>query len=90
MFMSSASSVLATLVAAIHAGIGAMLYFFVLLVGSAFNAAWFRRHLRVRQVFTPRCMSAQMLFVDVAVLVGIWVGVGKVTQRVKAISDARN
>lgn len=66
------------------AGLGVMMYYSALLLGTAVSAAILRRHLMVWKVFAPRFMAAvlELLAVDVAVLVGVGVGVERVTQRV--------
>ena len=70
--------------AAVRAALGISLYFGALLLGSALSAAWLRRHLMVWKVFAPRYMlgAVLLLFVDVAVLCGLWVGVARVVGRV--------
>ena len=54
-----------------------MLYHGTLLVGSAVTAAWLRRHLMVWKIFAPRFMNAAagLVAVDVAVLIGVGLGV---------------
>ncbi|KAF7374645.1 GPI ethanolamine phosphate transferase 3 [Mycena sanguinolenta] len=70
----------------IVAGLGVMIYYGVLLLGTAVSAAILRRHLMVWKVFAPRFMLAvvEMIVVDVGVLIGFGVGVqrvgGSVTQ----------
>ena len=60
------------------------LYFGALLLGSALSAAWLRRHLMVWKVFAPRYMlgAVELLCVDVAVLGGLWLGVGRILTRI--------
>jgi phosphatidylinositol glycan class O len=62
------------------AGLGMMLYYECLLLGTAVSAALLRRHLMVWKVFAPRFMSAVVgvLVVDVGVLLGVGVGVARV------------
>jgi len=65
---------------ALKAALGMMMYFEVLLIGSATSAAWLRRHLMVWKVFAPRFMAAAAgsLFVDLAVIFGVGVGIRRV------------
>lgn len=72
---------------AVRAALGAMLYFAGLLLGSAISSAWLRRHLMVWKVFAPRFMSAagSLVAVDVAVLVGVGVGVWRITGQVTKV-----
>ena len=65
---------------ALKAGLGMMMYFEVLLIGSAASAAWLRRHLMVWKVFAPRFMAAAAgsLVVDLAVIFGVGVGVRRI------------
>jgi phosphatidylinositol glycan class O len=65
---------------ALKAGLGMMMYFEVLLLGSATSAAWLRRHLMVWKVFAPRFMAAAIasLVVDIAVIFGVGVGIGRI------------
>ena len=62
---------------ALKAALGMMMYFEVLLIGSAMSAAWLRRHLMVWKVFAPRFMAAAAasLIVDLAVIFGVGVGI---------------
>ena len=62
---------------ALKAALGMMIYFEVLLIGSATSAAWLRRHLMVWKVFAPRFMAAAAtnLTVDLAVIFGVGVGI---------------
>ncbi|KAI0315940.1 hypothetical protein OF83DRAFT_1129538 [Amylostereum chailletii] len=64
----------------IRASLGAMVYFSVLLMGSAVSSAFLRRHLMVWKVFAPRYMAGAtgMIAVDVGVLLGVWVGAKRV------------
>ena len=61
-----------------------MIYFGTLLLGTALSAAILRRHLMVWKVFAPRFMAAvaHVLVVDLAALVGVGVGVGRITDRI--------
>ncbi|KAF9653591.1 alkaline phosphatase-like protein [Thelephora ganbajun] len=65
---------------ALRAALGMMMYFEVLLIGSATSAAWLRRHLMVWKVFAPRFMAAAAgsLVVDLAVIFGVGVGVRRI------------
>jgi phosphatidylinositol glycan class O len=76
---------------AVRAGLGIMAYYSVLLTGSALGAALLRRHLMVWKVFAPRYMAgaAEMLVVDLAVLVGMWVGVRRLMEKVGGLFQAR-
>jgi len=73
--------------AAVRAALGISLYFGGLLLGSALSAAWLRRHLMVWKVFAPRYMvgAMELLFVDLALLVGIGLGVGRVVSRISRL-----
>ncbi|KAJ7688486.1 alkaline-phosphatase-like protein [Mycena rosella] len=68
----------------IVAGLGLMIYYAVLLLGTAVSAAILRRHLMVWKVFAPRFMAAvvDLVVVDVGVLIGFGVGVQRVGGRV--------
>lgn len=65
---------------ALKAALGMMMYFEVLLIGSATSAAWLRRHLMVWKVFAPRFMAAAAtsLIVDLAVILGVGVGIRRI------------
>ena len=65
---------------ALKAALGMMMYFGVLLIGSAASAAMLRRHLMVWKVFAPRFMAAAAgsLVVDLAVIFGVGVGVRRI------------
>jgi phosphatidylinositol glycan class O len=65
---------------ALKAGLGMMMYFETLLIGSAASSAWLRRHLMVWKVFAPRFMAAAAgsLVVDLAVIFGVGVGIQRV------------
>ncbi|GJE99681.1 GPI ethanolamine phosphate transferase 3 [Phanerochaete sordida] len=69
---------------AARAALGVMLYHGALLLGSAAAAAWLRRHLMVWKIFAPRFMYAAgtLVVTDVALLLGVGVGVRRVTDRV--------
>lgn len=64
-----------------------MLYFTILLLGSATCAAALRRHLMVWKIFAPRYMFAavSLVAVDLGVLVGVGIGVGRVRERIEKI-----
>lgn len=66
------------------ASLGIMIYYTALLLGTSVSAAILRRHLMVWKVFAPRFMAAvlELLAVDVAVIVGMGVGVQRVAERV--------
>ncbi|QRV79165.1 pyrophosphatase/phosphodiesterase [Ceratobasidium sp. AG-Ba] len=69
----------------LRAALGVMLYRSVELTGSSFTAAWLRRHLMVWKVFAPRFMLGAVvtLVVDVALILGVWLGVGQSIQKVQ-------
>ncbi|KAG8215632.1 hypothetical protein J3R82DRAFT_7502 [Butyriboletus roseoflavus] len=71
----------------LRAGLAIMLYFTILLLGSATCAAVLRRHLMVWKIFAPRYMFAAMSLVaiDVGVVVGIGIGVSRVRERIERI-----
>ena len=73
--------------AAIRAALGISQYFAALLLGSALSAAVLRRHLMVWKVFAPRYMlgAVELICVDVAVLVGLWLGVGHIVSRITRV-----
>ena len=77
---------------AVRASLGTMLYHATLLLSSATCAAWLRRHLMVWKIFAPRFMLAAstVLVVDLAVLFGVAVGVGRVSGRVSRLFAAMN
>ena len=77
---------------AVRASLGTMLYHATLLLSSATCAAWLRRHLMVWKIFAPRFMlaAATVLVVDLAVLFGVAVGVGRVSGRVSRLFTAMN
>ncbi|KAI0084547.1 hypothetical protein BDY19DRAFT_909752 [Irpex rosettiformis] len=68
----------------VRAALGMMLYHGTLLVGSAITAAWLRRHLMVWKIFAPKFMNAagSLLAVDLGLLVGVGLGVSRITERV--------
>ncbi|KAI0703402.1 hypothetical protein BC835DRAFT_1318639 [Cytidiella melzeri] len=68
----------------VRAALGMMLYHSALLVGSAVTAAWLRRHLMVWKIFAPRFLNAafSLLAVDAGVLVGVGLGVSRISERV--------
>ncbi|KAI0804684.1 hypothetical protein BC629DRAFT_1590921 [Irpex lacteus] len=71
----------------VRAALGMMLYHSTLLVGSAVTAAWLRRHLMVWKIFAPRFMNAaaSLLAVDLGLLVGVGLGVARISDRVAAL-----
>jgi phosphatidylinositol glycan class O len=73
--------------AAVRAALGTSLYFGGLLLGSAVSAALLRRHLMVWKVFAPRYMlgAIELLCVDVVMLVGLWLGVGRIVGRITRV-----
>lgn len=75
----------------LKAALGMMMYFEVLLIGSAASAALLRRHLMVWKVFAPRFMSAAAatLVVDLAVIFGVGVGVRRMEPWVSSIFRGR-
>ncbi|KAI0338745.1 hypothetical protein BDW22DRAFT_671444 [Trametopsis cervina] len=75
----------------VRAGLGMMLYHSVLVIGSAVTAAWLRRHLMVWKIFAPRFMNAaaSLLAVDLGVVVGVGVGVLRISDRVGALFGMR-
>ncbi|KAJ7102828.1 hypothetical protein C8R44DRAFT_716146 [Mycena epipterygia] len=66
------------------AGLGIMIYYATLMLGTAVSAAILRRHLMVWKVFAPRFMAAvvELVVVDVGVLVGFGAGVQRIGGRV--------
>ena len=85
--MATRSQAPVAVLAAVRAALGTSLYFAGLLLGSALSAAWLRRHLMVWKVFAPRYMlgAMELLFVDLALLVGIGLGVGRVVGRISRL-----
>ena len=73
--------------AAVRAALGISQYFAALLLGSAVSAAVLRRHLMVWKVFAPRYMlgAVELICVDVAVLVGLLVGVARIVSRITRV-----
>ena len=71
----------------LRAGLAIMLYFSILLLGSATSAAVLRRHLMVWKIFAPRYMfgALSLIAIDVGVLVGIGIGAGRVRERIEKI-----
>ena len=69
------------------AALGIMMYYLTLLLGTAVSAAVLRRHLMVWKVFAPRFMAAvlELLAVDVAVLIGVGVGLERIANRLAAL-----
>ena len=64
--------------------LGVMIYYNALLLGTCVSAAILRRHLMVWKVFAPRFMAAvlELLAVDVAVVLGVGLGVERVAARI--------
>jgi phosphatidylinositol glycan class O len=77
------------MLAAVRAALGTSQYFGGLLLGSALSAALLRRHLMVWKVFAPRYMlgAVELLCVDVVVLVGLWLGVGRIVKRITRVFE---
>ncbi|OAX40004.1 hypothetical protein K503DRAFT_768974 [Rhizopogon vinicolor AM-OR11-026] len=73
--------------AALRSGIGLSLYFSVLAFGTAVFAAALRRHLMVWKIFAPRYLFAAFALgaVDLGVLVGIGIGVGRVREEIARV-----
>lgn len=71
------------------AALGIMMYYASLLIGTAVSAAILRRHLMVWKVFAPRFMAAvvDVIVVDIAVLLGISVGVERIGNRVTGMIE---
>lgn len=71
----------------IRAALGFSLYYATLLFGAALSAGVLRRHLMVWKIFAPRFMAAGagVISVDLAVLLGIGIGVGRVKKRVEIV-----
>ena len=69
------------------AALGIMVYFATLLLGTAVSAAMLRRHLMVWKVFAPRFMTGVLglIVVDVAVLIGVGVGVERIAYRINGL-----
>ncbi|TCD66047.1 mannose-ethanolamine phosphotransferase gpi13 [Steccherinum ochraceum] len=74
----------------VKAGLGIMVYYGWLLIGSAVSSAWLRRHLMVWKVFAPRFMLAasSLLAVDLAVLLAVGVGMGRVEKALERLLGA--
>jgi GPI ethanolamine phosphate transferase 3 subunit O len=70
-----------------RSGLAMMLYYASLLFGTAVSAAILRRHLMVWKVFAPRFMAAvaELLAVDLGVLIGVGLGVERIAVRVGKI-----
>ncbi|KAF9523318.1 hypothetical protein CPB83DRAFT_887002 [Crepidotus variabilis] len=73
------------------AGLGVMIYYSALLLGTSVSAAILRRHLMVWKVFAPRFMAAilELMVVDVGVLLGVGVGVTRIVGRVSKLFPGR-
>ena len=74
------------------ASLGMMIYYASLLLGTSVSAAILRRHLMVWKVFAPRFMAAvlELLAVDVAIILGVGVGVQRVAGRVSMMFKSRH
>ena len=75
---------------ALRSGIGLSLYFEVLVFGAALFAALLRRHLMVWKIFAPRYLFAAFALgaVDLGVLVGVGVGMGRVREEIAKVFRA--
>ena len=64
--------------------LGVMIYYTALLLGTCVSAAILRRHLMVWKIFAPRFLAAvlELLAVDVAVVLGVGVGVERVVGKI--------
>ena len=73
----------------VRAAVGVMFYFGCLLLSSAVSAAVLRRHLMVWKVFAPRFMMAAvgLIAADVAVILGVAVGVGRMSKAVARLVE---
>ncbi|KAH0835488.1 hypothetical protein J3R83DRAFT_9155 [Lanmaoa asiatica] len=71
----------------LRAGLAIMLYFSIILLGSATCAAVLRRHLMVWKIFAPRYIFAaiSLIAIDVGVVVGVGIGVSRVRERIEKI-----
>ena len=69
--------------------LGVMIYYTALLLGTCVSAAILRRHLMVWKVFAPRFMAAvlELLAVDVAVVLGVGVGVERVAGKISKMFE---
>jgi phosphatidylinositol glycan class O len=69
------------------ASLSVMMYYTALLLGTSVSAAILRRHLMVWKVFAPRFMAAvlELLAVDVAVVLGLGVGVERVAEKISTM-----
>lgn len=69
------------------AALGAMVYFGMLLLGTAMSAAILRRHLMVWKVFAPRFMTAlvHLAVVDLGVLVGVGLGLTRIVSKIGVV-----
>ncbi|KAG7453068.1 uncharacterized protein BT62DRAFT_959308 [Guyanagaster necrorhizus] len=72
----------------VMAALGMMMYYASLLLGTAVSAAVLRRHLMVWKVFAPRFMAGVLgvLVVDVAVLIGVGIGLERIRWKLKPLS----
>lgn len=75
---------------ALRSAIALSLYFSVLALGAAVFAAALRRHLMVWKIFAPRYLLAAFALgaVDVGVLIGVGVGVGRVREEIRRVFRA--
>jgi len=75
------SQVRVAVLAAVGAAIGSSRYFGGLLLGGTISAAWLWRDLIVWKIFAPRYMlgAVEPLCVVVAMLVGLWLGICRIT-----------
>ena len=75
----------AMLVTAVRTGLGTSQYFGGLLLGSAVSAALLQWHLMVWKVFVLRYMlgAIELLCLEVAVLVGLQLGIGRIVSPVR-------
>ncbi|KDQ28279.1 hypothetical protein PLEOSDRAFT_1042398 [Pleurotus ostreatus PC15] len=72
------------------AGLGVMIYYGCLLLGTAVSAAILRRHLMVWKVFAPRFMlgALSVVVVDIGVLLGVGLGVARIAGKVEGMFAA--
>jgi len=75
---------------ALKISLGVALYHGTLTLGTAISAAILRRHLMVWKVFAPRFMlgGLSLLVVDLALILGMAVGVTKVVGKVRVLQKA--
>ncbi|KAF4598755.1 mannose-ethanolamine phosphotransferase gpi13 [Pleurotus pulmonarius] len=72
------------------AGLGVMIYYGCLLLGTAVSAAILRRHLMVWKVFAPRFMlgALSVVVVNIGVLLGVGLGVARIAGKVEGMFAA--